>query len=209
MKKVMSTLLVLAVCATAFVNVSCDKDEQQAAIPVAQQFDGSYQSIEQFVTPQLLQTMQDMGLQIHDGGTPPNLEGTYLMAPSKLQSSNRPGDVADSSFADLYMTFSNQDNSKHTVDFSYDQPSAGESGVGTGTYVSGDGALFSSFMKQTTTYNGHDAETIMIVSGKITAQGFTEVQQAVFMVNNGGYSGYIDNGQGRIFYDGDGLVEKQ
>jgi len=198
-------VLFLSLVMVGFVQSGCSSDSSDEA----EAFDGSVESIENFVTPELLQTMEDMGLVVHPGNTPPSVEGVFLLNANILQSTNIDSDTPGSTFADAYMTFENQDDANLKVDFSYDQPTAGESGVGNGTLLSGTANNFTAYLKQTVTHVDGDADTIMVISGTMTDTGIVDFQWALFMKENNGHASFIENGKGRIFIDSDDLVVRQ
>ena len=205
MKKI---LLPLAMAALFFTGCSHDDDNYVPVQQAAHQFDGSLQSIEQFLTPQLLHSMQDLGVVFNTGSTPPDLSGDYLASILKLQASNITDDVIDTVFSDATLHFSNQDNQNHTVNFSYSQTS-GEIGSGEGTLVSGNGNKFTALLNQKVYHDTEEADAVLVITGTKTSTGITDFQLAFFVKDNHGNASFIPNDSGRIFYDADGLVANQ
>jgi hypothetical protein len=171
------------------------------------QFEGSLEEIEEFLTPELTEIMTNLGLEINTGNTPPNIEGSYL-AEALLLSSNVVGDKVGSRFSDAVLKFENQDNNNLSITFSYVQTI--ESGTGIGALISGNQNSFSAFLKVDATHGPEyaTAQTAMVVSGKKTAEGITDFQWALFMLDNKGDSQYIANNTGRIFKELDNIAEK-
>src|SRR5690554_1874302 len=99
--KLLSILFVVAACIT-----SCSKDDDTDNSG----FDGSIDEIENFYTPELLVALDTLGFNLNIGNTPPIIDGTYLANPVVLTKSNRNNDIIGQVYADLEMTFSNQNN---------------------------------------------------------------------------------------------------
>jgi hypothetical protein len=84
---------------------------------------------------------------------------------------------------------------------------AGGTGTGKGAFISGSGNNFSVFMQVTYTASGQSADMVEIFSGTMTSTGIKDLYDGLFMVDDHGDPGnlWIANGQGRIFYDSDGM----
>jgi hypothetical protein len=172
-------------------------------------FNGSEQSIEFFVTPNLLGTMRQLGLNVNPGSTPPTIAGEYLASRLKLSASNISGDVSNSIFSDTYFTLKNQDRQNLTIDLSYITANGSEISRGNETYISGSGNRFTILGKMIVEEDTASADMIVIISGKLTAEGITDFQFALFMLENHGAVEFIENNHGRLFYDSDNIAEKQ
>lgn len=197
MKRVLSYVLVLSL-----FFVACSKDDDGKATG----FDGSMNSISDFIGQDLLDVMIDLGLVIHEGSKPPVIEGEYVVAPCILDASNVEIDVIGTVFADQYLKLYNQ----RGLEVMYSAQGASQTDEGTGSFISGGGDYFSIFLITTSEIAGYQADTAYVLSGKKTVNGFEEFQMAAFMKNNHGNPGgvFIADGKGRIFIDGDGVVEK-
>lgn len=182
--------------------VGCSKDDDGGS----EHFDGSINSITDFVGEEILDEMIDLGLGINPGDNPPNIEGKYLMSPSILESSNISYDIPGSTFNDLLMEFSKQKG----LNIHYKGEQTKTSSVGKGSFISGDGDLFSVFLNVITVKENQpkEMEQIFIFSGRVAPEGIYDMQVALFMIENNGNSGVIANGEGRIFVDGDGFTER-
>lgn len=197
MKKSLVYLFVLGL-----LFASCSKDDDKNS----NEFDGSSSSISDYVGQELLDTMIDMGLIIHRGSRPPNIEGSYMMSPAILENTNVETDVIGTVFNDQYFKFYEQNG----LELMYSGYGGSQSDVGVGSFISGDGKLFSVFLILESDIQGYKADTIFVMSGKVTDDGFVDFQMAAFMKDNHGNPGgvFIENDRGRIFVDGDGLVDK-
>ncbi|QAA82274.1 hypothetical protein EI546_11330 [Aequorivita sp. H23M31] len=200
MKKSLSLLMILSLV----LFVSCSKDDDNKA----GEFDGSQDSVAEFLGADLLETLLDLGLIINTGNTPPNIAGEFLMAPVILQKSNVQGDYPGMSFPDYQMKFMNQIGLN--VDFSGFHTTGVQRDIGDGSFISGSGKGFTVFLITETDISGYKADTAMVISGTMTEDGIKDVQFALFMKDNHGNPGgvFIDNQKGRIIIDGDGLCEK-
>lgn len=198
MKKYYSFILVLSLL---FVGCSKDDDGQ------SDEFDGSIQAVTNFVGSDLLNVMLDLGLEINLGNNPPAIDGQFLLSPNILENSNIDSDLIGSIFPDHLMKFYDQ----RGLELLYSAVGGNQSDQGVGSLISGEGNKFSIYLTTESDILGFKASTMYVLSGKLTQEGFTEFQMAGFMKDNYGNPGgvFIENGKGRIFVDGDALVEKQ
>lgn len=189
-------ILCIAVCVT-----NCKKDDDDG-------FDGSRRSIEDFFNPELVEALEDLGIDINTGNTPPNIEGTFFASPLILKVSTVPTDIIGTQFYDIAFTFSNQNNQELTIDFL--GVSVIETDVGNGSFISGEGNKFSIFLKTESTIGNYPAESAITISGTFTTDGINELHMAYLMLDNKGNieEVYIDNNQGRLLYDSDSISEK-
>ena len=172
-------------------------------------FDGSEESIQNFVRPELLGIMTGLGLQIHPGNFPPFVNGEYLASTLKLYASNIDSDVTNSIFADTYFKFRNQNRQNLMIELEYITANGSEFSRGNTSVIAGSGDFFTVFAKQKITEDEGSADSIIIVSGKITPAGISDFQFAIFISDNHGIPGFIENNHGRLFYDADNLAAKQ
>ena len=135
------TRLLLLVLLSPFMITGCDKDEEPD-----DQFNGTIQSIEEFLTPELTDIMTELGMEFNTGNKPPMIEGEYFATPI-LEATNVANDKIGSPFADIIFQFEEQNNKELTVKFSYVQ--ANESGEGIGALIAGKDNLFSALLKVT------------------------------------------------------------
>ena len=165
---------------------------------------GFSEDIKNIVPDSLLQQIVDLGMPIHTGFTPPNIENIFQASPFVLDTSNIATDEPGFLYTDFNVQFSEQDSIKHSLKVSFvNGPEVGNAIV---AFVSGEGSNFSVFLKVNSTSGTSKAELIQIFSGTVTSKSIQNFYYAVFMLNNyGNEKGYwIENGQGRIIYDADG-----
>lgn len=188
------------------VMLACSSDDDGNGDVGSDGFDGSIESVEEFYTPELVSSLEDLGFNINEGGSPPNIEGTYLSSPLVLEASTVPGDPEGSTFNDFTSTFSNLNVDELTVDFLGDQNSS--SSVGDGSLVSGSNGQFTVYLKTDTQNQGSVVvSSALVISGTLTNEGIENFQLAALMLDDKGDPDdvYIDNNTGRLFEDGDGL----
>ncbi|MDR1454333.1 MAG: fibronectin type III domain-containing protein, partial [Tannerella sp.] len=171
---------------------------------------GVTEDINRIVSKEIQKKMTDLGLPINGGGNPPNLVGTYKISPVILKKSNFSDGVSPGyQFNDVYLTFSEQNNDDLTVKVSFVQSTS--IGEGSGAYVIGEGNKFSVFVELVTDHDdGTRTISADVYSGTMTSTGIQDFYNALFMIDDGGdpEDSYIENGQGRLVYDSDGLSER-
>ena len=101
------TKTVYALFAVLLVFGSCKKEEENLEV-------GFSQEIENFVPDSTIEKMRDLGMVINEGKQPPSIEGTYLVSPMIMKSSDVPNEGYEigHQFVDYRaMISTNQDNS--------------------------------------------------------------------------------------------------
>ncbi len=175
-------------------------------------FDGSLRSIEDFYSPELLDALENLGFQINPGNTPPNLQGSFIFSPLRLENSSVPTDSPGDLFNDYLATFKNQNNSNLTIDYNGKHSGFSQQDEGNGAFISGENDTFSMFLKTTSQIdNSVLTETTIAISGKVVETGLENVQMAVMMLDNKGNPDgvYIPDNTGRLLYDTDKFSPKQ
>ena len=203
MKKFMA-LLIAAVIIFGDL-LSCTDDSNPTGLV---EENGLTHDINEMVPDSLLDIIKNMDMPIYRGGNPPTIEGSYLSTPFTLINSNRDGDNIGSTYSDYYLKFSNQNDKELTINIDY--KNGGETGYGIGGFIVGEDNNFSVFSKLTVVVNADTAYILNLVSGELQNDGIKDFHLALFMLDNqGNPSGYyINNGEGRIFKDSDGMADK-
>jgi len=97
----MKTLKLLVICLLFISVYSCSKDDDSSEEDIMQQ-------VENFVTPDLIETLEQLGYNFNDGEDSPDIEGQFYYSTVVLQSTNIEGDSpVGSVFNDLEVNFSN------------------------------------------------------------------------------------------------------
>jgi hypothetical protein len=197
-----ATLFVVSICLAATTLFSgCEKVEDN----------GLTHEINELISPEILAEIESMGMPIYRGGKPPkDITGTYIVAPDICVATNRPNDEygPGHQFADFFLTFSEQNNKKLTIKAASAQ--ASHSGEGEGAYLVGTDDKFTVFCPMDMkTGGGHEYKTVSIFSGIITDAGIKDCYHSIFMIEGGGAVWFlIEDGQGRVVYDQDGMSER-
>lgn len=167
------------------------------------------QDIQNIVPDNILTIISNLGMPMYTGKTPPAIENFYKLSPNALFNSNISNDYAKgTTFYPVNFHFYNQNNTLLTIKLDYVEiGTGGGTGSGKEAYLSGSGNNFSAFLKVNYTAGGQTCDMITIYSGTITSTGIKDLYYALFMVDDHGDPGnlWIANGQGRVFYDSDGL----
>lgn len=189
---------------------SCQKEEDPTP-EVEIEANGLTHEINELISSEILEEIEDLGMPINRGGKPPkDITGKYLVSPDVCVATNRPNDEFGPGhvFNDFYLTLSEQDNSKLTIKAATVQGS--HTGEGKGAYLVGEGNKFTVFCPvDNVSGSGHAYKSVDIFSGTIMADGIKDLYHSIFMIEGGGQQWYlIEDGQGRVAYDSDGMSEK-
>ncbi len=197
----MKRIILLLISVLVF---GCSSDDDST-----DEFDGSLESIEDFFTPELVDALNDLGFEINTGNTPPNIEGSFLMSPFELQASNIPSDQIGIVISDYLASFVNQNSNALTIDFMGQGGS--QTDVGNGSFVAGNGNQFTVLLKITSQIGSVPVDTAFAISGVVSDDGIEDMQTAGLMLDDKGdpEGVYIENNQGRVFFDSDGFSPRQ
>ena len=200
----MKNLKTISLVLLAIVITACSKDDEDK-----KEFDGSVETIENFFSAEVLQTMEDFGFVVHEGNTPPNISGEYLLSQTKLEASNMPNDVIGRIYTDIILKFSNQENENLSLD--YEQIAGTANSVGVQSFISGKDDNFSVFIKVNNTLEEHTSVIAVGYSGKLLDGGIENIQYTIIMLDDKGdpNNNLIGNNTGRLFIDSDGFSPKQ
>lgn len=206
MKTIKQTIYLIAmIICVSFMTTSCKEEESDDS----EEYDGSIESIEQFFNSDIVNALNDLGFEFNTGNNPPTIDGAYIASPFILESSSVQGDANGTQFLDYFIDFFNQNTSALTVDFTSNN--GGQSSNGSGSFISGEGNLFSVYLKADSTYQGETAKFAYAISGEIAEDGIYNFQFANLMLDdNGDPAGiWISNNTGRLLSDSDGFSPKQ
>jgi hypothetical protein len=184
--KRISKILCSVMMAMAIMSfVSCEKDEELT------------KDVHDLIPDKILETAKELGLEIHGGKNPPNIEGSYFASPVILVSTTSDNDYASpgDSFNDGNFMFSEQNNIDLTV-LSYIEEISYGSDSGVGSLITGKGQEFTVFIRIMEMYS---EITYFFVSGKIENGRIRSFQ---FLLLN-------ENFQGRLFSKAKPLLKTQ
>jgi len=180
------------------------------------------QQIKNFVPDSTIQVLRDMGLEVHEGIQPPNIEGVYHASPNLMLSSSVPNEIykEGEQFADYRYQFRDQNMEKLTISLDSKGMFVGTNKVisektGQGAFLSGYGQEFSAFIiLDGYSLKGSDTtwhQSLEVISGTITTDGIENFQMAVLLLDDYGdpHNFLIPINTGRAFHDGDSLASSK
>ena len=178
------------------------------AYGIASSVNGLTADINNLISQANIDELKRLGMPINSGVTPPDATCIFIVTPYVLVGSNIPNDYqAGYLFGDLKMQFSLQDNTKLTLKMESYQGTTLYSSIG--SFIVGSGNNFTIFSKVISKgTNGNDVITVEIYSGTVDVTGIKTFYKGLLMLDNGGNTDRIDNGQARVLRDSDGLSEK-
>lgn len=166
-----------------------------------------------FIPEDILEEIENNGQVIYSGFNPPVLKGKYRLSPTILVSSNfadtySPGDE----FKSQILEFSNFRRSDLTLEVSIEDEDGVHKTKGRGGFIAGEGNDFTIYIREDTenTTTGHVHLSTTVLSGTVDANGIVNLHLSRFMIDDNGdpYGDLFENGNGRLFKDGDGYSEK-
>lgn len=152
--------------------------------------------------------LAELGATIHEGETPPLIEGTYAAAPFVLESSNfNDGFAPGFAFTPIEITLYDQDLNEGTVKLDYVSTDGGEDGRGIGSVIVGEGSKFSIFARLEGMVTGVSTSMLVTISGEWTSTGIRTLEYGLIMADKGADPGNraLEVGQGRLIVDQDGF----
>ncbi len=200
-QKQIRNILLLVVIGFTSILASCKKDKLT---------DNETQQIKinEIIPQNYLDTIKSLGIIIHEGTTPPIVNGIYEVNPSILIASNVNGDNIGSTFSDVKVKLENQNNSNFDIKLLGKQfLSTNDTSINTA--ISGSGNNFTIYGKVKSTSGSASAIFGIILSGTIGADGIMAYQNALINIDNSnGVGSYIPEGTGRVIRDGNNLASK-
>lgn len=162
---------------------------------------GTPEAIESVIPQEYINIIRDY-IPIHEGTTPPNIEGTYFISPLVLLTDNV-GYTPGYKFADQYVMFYNQ-TYNNTISMQSTQL-LGDLSVGSGLFISGSGEDFTVYFNGYSEHeDGSYLTTASVISGSIRDGYIYDYYHAFIVLDDYDVNGtYMDSGQYRILYDQD------
>lgn len=180
------------------------------AYGIATSVNGLTADINNLIEQRWIDELKRLGMPINSGVTPPNVNCIFSVTPMVLKSTNIPNDNYTIGYQinDEKIQFSLQDNSTLTIKVDY--VSGSTTTTSTGSFIVGSGNDFTIFSKTISTdSNGVKTTMVEIFSGTMDTNSVRNFYNGLIMIDNGGDNAhYILNGQGRVFWDRDGVSEK-
>jgi len=190
------------------VFVGCNKDDDSSN---EDDDEDIAQLVENFVTPELLQSLTDLGYDFNDGQDTPDIAGTFLFSTTVLSATNIESDFAPGSlFNDVTMAISNLNPEARTFDFILTENNS-ISGETQASFYSGNGNEFSAYVRSRADIGNARPIILYAISGTIAEGGITNAQYSLLMLDDDGDPDdiLIENSEGRLFVDKDGTAARQ
>ncbi len=132
---------------------SCSKDDDTVIL----EREGTIESVKGWANSEIIDALENLGLTIYEGNTPPNIEGDYQMSERVLEATNVPNDnPLGFRVAKLNMSFTNQNNGTFTTNFNGSQISSTDNSIIStlavdnyleNSFIIGSGNFFTAFFK--------------------------------------------------------------
>lgn len=186
---------------------SNDSDEKQTDSPEIKLY-------EYYVDSKMQKSIDQLGITIHKGDTPPNVEGIYTIDPFRCTMSNFNDGSLGVTFGASTLTLSNQNTVNLSVDFKnftiYTNDAQYETWEGKGSFISGQGNKFSILLHSDGELDKGTFvakyQNLIILSGELDLQdnkikGIKNVQLASIMSDDykDPHKTLVAIGQGRLF----------
>lgn len=207
MKTTTFKFFILCIVLGATACSSNDSNEKQTDSPEKKLYD-------YYVDSNMQKSIDQLGITIHKGDTPPNVEGIYTIDPFRCTMSNFNDGYLGVTLGTSTLTLSNQNTANLSVDFKnftiYSYDAQYETWEGKGSFISGQGNKFSILLHSDgeLDYGSYIAkfQNLIILSGELDIQdnqikGIKNVQLASIMSDDykDPYKTLIAIGQGRLF----------
>jgi len=161
--------------------------------------------ISNIVSQSMIDSLKAVGATIHEGTTPPTLNGIFLMHPDSCIYDNSPGQFTGQLFDDYKFDFSNQNNSLFTITVAQKDVASGVlSSAPVLSYISGSGNDFSIFLYRTLSPGGIQIQQFNILSGTLVSTGIKGFQNTYYLRRKTGDPGntIAPAGTIRLFVNG-------
>mgnify|MGYP001209475173 CR=1 FL=1 len=153
------------------------------------------------ISPEMMKTIKGMGMPIHYGTNPPDVEGTYLADDQTMKKSNiEDDDPPGTKYKDEVLTISDQDNDNFTAKLKLETESYSN------TYpmvISGKGDDFTLYASTKVFFEDNtSANAVVIYSGTIKDGELHDLHNGLFITDEEYF------GMGQIYYEADGIAER-
>lgn len=190
----------------AVINYSCGSDNDDD--PKIQEEQDRYN---EFVTPELEDVLVNvLGVDIHRGIYPPNMQGFYRMKTYCSKSTIAGDSWVGTVMNNFKMKFHDQQGLNISMD-GFEVVSGTNiyinEHISEGTFICGNGDSFSIFFNEEVKSSKDECTTFTVLSGSLdrdvngTIIGINNFQYVLLMRENNGYTSLIANGEGRLFKD--------
>lgn len=197
MKRITLLFLSPAMLLMLFIINACDKNNN------GQDEEILTERIENIIPAAYIDTLKSLGLTINSGTTPPQLTGTYLISPHKLEKSNIATDYKGMSFSDAKLTLFGQNNKNYSISMLGEHFLAARD-TSILTAISGSGNNFTIYGKVKATNGNYYAITAILISGELEGTSIKNLKTGIINIDNThGSPTFIAQGKGRVAFDSD------
>lgn len=197
MKKTHSVSVVLLLIFT-FSLTSCSKEDEG--------FDGSKAAIEDYIGADIVDKMEDFGLQFNTGDNPPDVTGEFYADYLEILNSDVPSDEPGNGIWPQTFRFYDQNG----LSVQYSGSGAEQSDEGSGAILTGGDNKFTAILKLKSTYQGYNIESAYVLTGTMSEEGILDYQMAATNLGDDAPDGVvIPEGATRVIHDTDDLAERQ
>ena len=196
--KTYQKLLLSAIFVATILLFGCKKEKDGADDTIKQT-----QQINLVLPQKYIDTLKNLGISIHEGTTPPIVNGIYIFSPSILKASNIPGDEIGSTFSESKIKMENQNNTDFTLCI-IGQSLLVDRDTSIVTAISGSGNNFTVYSKIKATAGSNYAYFAVVFSGTMSDSGIKNLEYGIINIDNShGVGTFISEGSARLVYDGD------
>jgi len=166
----------------------------------------------EIVSREEIDSLRSLGVAVHEGNTPPSIEGSFRVSPYEMLVPYADDDpyTAGQVISDYLYRFYDQDQEAKTITLDYRNVSGLDSGSGAGGYVSGKDDSFTIFSEDEGNLGTATYQTATIYSGRIVEGGIADFQVAFLVTEkNDPDNQLIPVGTGRVWFDNDFFSEAE
>lgn len=159
-----------------------------------------------------IDSLRSLGMNIHEGRNPPDLQGIYRASPYELLVQYAPDDNyrIGQAINDYKYRFYDYNERDQSIKVDFKQVGGSDNGTGTGGFVSGKNNEFTIFSEDVGNTGNADYVLAAIYSGRLVEGGIEDFQYAFVITSKNDPSGrLIPVNTGRVWIDGDGLAEEE
>ena len=196
MKKLLVTACIIFVSG---LFISCKKEKESTA-----------GKVDQIISQQLRSELTNLGMEIFDGNTPPNMEGTITLTPNYLFKSNIQGDPPmNTAFVNYSIKVFAQTSTNDIKILGTGYGGAtSEKEESNDAAISGSGNNFSIYGRHTITVGANSIIVANVYSGTLDGSQVKNLKKAFVVVDDSkGGNALLKNGAIRIFYDANKISE--
>ena len=205
MKKTLYTALMGVFALLAFT--ACSKSDDDTS-----KYENLPNEVKSIVSFDVLKKLEASGMVINLGTTPPNIEGSYSIAPFELEFTDVPDPVyvPGHVITGYQYRFYDQKGVNVKTDYENKDFFVQEKALGKGTIISGSGNKFTVFMEVDGEHVGEATyKNLALLSGEVTPQGIKNFKYGFYMMQKDDpYNKLMPVGATRIWFDNDFISER-